>query len=50
MNIKNKTSKVKILLELKRYKKGYKIAMENFEKWDDDTRKDVHKQLKKIDL
>ena len=43
-------SKEKKLSELERYKKAHSIAMEHFDKWDDDTRQDVHEQLVKIDL
>ena len=43
-------SKAKILSELKRYKKAYGIAMDNFDKWDNETKQDVHEQLDKIDL
>ena len=43
-------SNQEILLELKRYKKGFNLVMEHFDKWDNDTRQDVHKQLLKIDL
>jgi hypothetical protein len=39
-----------ILSELKRYRKGYIIVMDNFEKWDNETRQDVHEQLVKLDL
>ena len=43
-------SKAKILSELKRYKQAYEFVMDNFEKWDNETRQDVHEQLDKIDL
>ena len=43
-------SKEKKLSELERYKKAYGIVMDNFEKWDNETRQNVHEQLDKIDL
>ena len=51
ISVKNLSKEKKdILSELKRYKKAYGIVMDNFEKWDNETRQDVHEQLDKIDL
>jgi len=51
ISVKNLSKEKKdILSELKRYRKGYIIVMDNFEKWDNETRQDVHEQLDKIDL
>ena len=43
-------SKAKILSELNRYKKGFNLVMEHFDSWDEEQKKNIHKQLVKIDL
>ena len=43
-------SNQEILLELKRYKKGFNLVMEHFDSWDEEQKKTIHKQLLKIDL
>ena len=42
--------KKEILLEFKRYKKGFDFVMEHFNSWDEEQKKTIHKQLLKIDL
>ena len=42
--------KKEILLEFKRYKKGFDFVMEHFDSWDEDQKKTIHKHLLKIDL
>ena len=43
-------SKAKILSELKRYKKAYEILMWYFDSWSNEIRKEVDKELNKVDL
>ena len=43
-------SNQEILLELKRYKKGFNLVMEHFDSWEEEQKKTIHKQLVKIDL
>ena len=43
-------SKAKILSELKRYKKAYQILMGYFDSWSNEIRKEVDKELNKVDL
>jgi recombinational DNA repair protein RecT len=50
MNKVENLSNQEILLELKRYKKGFNLVMEHFDSWDEEQKKTIHKQLVKIDL
>ena len=43
-------SKEKKLSELERYKKAYEILMWYFDSWSNEIRKEVDKELNKVDL